>query len=166
MNIPVLNFEAQQKDTTTFGATTTFKLPSINFPKTGGQAMKEEKTMPDVDIAVKEPEMSSPYTQIKLSGEALSADIKGPHLATEGQSVSVDLKVEDAKLGGQGGELKMPKFGIDLPKVKGFDLSASKTEDIAEVQEIDLKKTEITTKGKIHPPEHDFKGLDVQIKKL
>lgn len=166
MNIPVLNFEAQQKDTTTFGATTTFKLPSINFPKTGGQAMKEEKTMPDVDIAVKEPEMSSPYTQIKLSGEALSADIKGPHLATEGQSVSVDLKVEDAKLGGQGGELKMPKFGIDLPKVKGFDLSASKTEDIAEVQEIDLKKTEITTKGKIHPPEHDFKGLDVQIKTL
>ncbi|KAK7139856.1 hypothetical protein R3I94_012479 [Phoxinus phoxinus] len=164
MNITVLNFEAQQKDTTTFGATTTFKLPSINLPKTGGQAMKEEKTMPDVDIAVKEPEMSGQYTQIKISGEAPSADIKGPHLATEVQFVSVDLKVEDAELGGQGGELKMPTFGFDLSKVKGFDLSASKTEDIAE--EIDLKKTEITTEGKIHPPGHDFKGLDVQIKTL
>ncbi|CAM4727678.1 unnamed protein product [Leuciscus chuanchicus] len=163
MNITVLDFEAQQKDMTTVGATTTFKLPSINFPKTGGQAIKEEKTMPDVDIAVKEPEMSGPYTQIKISGEAPSADIKGPHLATEGQSVSVDLKVEDAELGGQGGKLKMPKFGIDLPKVKGSDLSASKTEDIAEVQ---TEKTEITTKGKIHPPEHDFKGLNVQIKTL
>ncbi|XP_056104152.1 neuroblast differentiation-associated protein AHNAK-like [Rhinichthys klamathensis goyatoka] len=162
MNITVLNFEAQQKDTTTFGATTTFKLPSINIPKTGGQAMKEEKSMPDVGIAVKEPEMSGPYTQIKIP----SADIKGPHLATEGQSVSVDLKVENAELGGLGGELKMPKLGIDLPKVKGFDLSASKTEEIAEVQEIDLKKTEIKTEGKIHPPEHDFKGLDVQIKTL
>jgi len=162
MNITVLNVEAQEKDTTTFGATTTFKLPSINIPKTGGQAMKEEKAMPDVGIAVKEPEMSGPYTQIKIS----SADIKGPHLATEGQSVSLDLKVEDAELGGLGGELKMPKKGIDLPKVKGFDLSASKTEEIAELQEIDLKKTEIATEGKIHPPEHDFKGLDVQIKTL
>ncbi|XP_077053121.1 uncharacterized protein LOC143702998 isoform X2 [Siphateles boraxobius] len=166
MNITVLNYEAQQKDTTTFGATTTFKLPSINFPKIGGQAMKEEKTMPDVDIVVKEPEMSGPYTQIKIAGEAPSADIKGPHLVTEGQSVSVDLNIEDAELGGQWGELNMPKFGIDLPKVKGFDLSASKTEDIAELQEIILKKTEITTEGKIHPPEHDFKGLDVQIKTL
>ncbi|XP_067242033.1 neuroblast differentiation-associated protein AHNAK-like isoform X1 [Chanodichthys erythropterus] len=165
INITVSNVEAEQKDTTTFGATTTFKLPSINFPKIGGQAMVEEKTMPDVDTAVKEPEVSSPYAQIKISGEAPSVDIKGPHLATEGQS-SVNLKVEDAELVGQGGKLKMPKFGIDLPKVKGFDLSASKTEDIAEVQEIDLKKTEITTEGKIHPPERDSKGVDVKIKTL
>ncbi|XP_067277172.1 neuroblast differentiation-associated protein AHNAK-like isoform X2 [Pseudorasbora parva] len=158
MNITVLNFEDEQKDSTTVGATTTFNLPSINLPKIGGQAMKEEKTLPDVDIAVKEPE----YTQIKISGEAPSVDIKGPHLATESKAVSVDLKVEDLELGGQEGKLKMPKFGIDLPKGKGFDLSA-KTEDIAD---FDLKKTEITIEGKINPPEHHSKGLDVQIKTL
>uniref|UniRef100_A0A673I4R9 Uncharacterized protein n=1 Tax=Sinocyclocheilus rhinocerous TaxID=307959 RepID=A0A673I4R9_9TELE len=109
-----------QKDTTALGATAKFQLPSINIPKIGGQATKEEKTMPVVDIAVKGPEVTGPDTQI--SGEAPSVDIKRPHLATEGQSVSVDLNVEDAELGGQGGKFKMPKFGIGLPKVKGFDL--------------------------------------------
>ncbi|XP_050981939.1 neuroblast differentiation-associated protein AHNAK-like isoform X1 [Labeo rohita] len=150
--------EDDQKDPTKF------KLPSISIPKIGGQATKEEITMPRVDIAVKGPEVSGLDAQIKISGEAPTVDIKGPHLATEGQSVSVDLNVEDAELGGQGGKFKMPRFGIGLPKVKGFDLSTSKSEDITEVQQIDIKKPEITTEGMVHPPEPDSKGLDVQMK--
>ncbi|KAF4105538.1 neuroblast differentiation-associated protein AHNAK-like [Onychostoma macrolepis] len=164
MNISVSNVEDDQKDTGTPGATTKFKLPSINIPKIGGQATMEEKSMPVVDIAVKGPEVSGPDTQIKISGEAPSVDIKGPHLATEGQIVSVDLNVDDTELGGQGGKFKMPKFGIGLPRVKGFDLSTSKSDDTIEVQQIDIKKPEITTDGMVHPPEQDSKGLDVQMK--
>uniref|UniRef100_A0A8C2A2T0 Uncharacterized protein n=1 Tax=Cyprinus carpio TaxID=7962 RepID=A0A8C2A2T0_CYPCA len=114
MNITVSNVEDDQKD---IGATAKFQLPSINIPKIGGQAMKEEKTIPIVDIAIKGPEVTGSDTQIKISGEAPSVDMKGPHLATEGQSVSVDLNVEDAELGEQGGKFKMPKFGIGLPKM-------------------------------------------------
>ncbi|KAL1263314.1 hypothetical protein QQF64_006053 [Cirrhinus molitorella] len=158
MNITVLDVEDDQKDTTEF------KLPSISIPKIGGKATKEEITMPVVDVAVKGPELSGPDTQIKISGEVSSVDIKGPHLATEGQSVSVDLNVEDVELGGQGGKFKMPRFGIGLPKVKGFDLSTSKTGDITEIQQIDIKKPEITTEGMVHPPEQDSKDLDVQMK--
>ncbi|KAL0177553.1 hypothetical protein M9458_026447, partial [Cirrhinus mrigala] len=156
MNITVV--EDDQKDPTKF------KLPSISIPKIGGQATKEEITIPGVDVAVKGAEVSGPDAQIKISGEAPTVDIKGPHLATEGQSVSVDLNVEDAELGGQGGKFKMPRFGIGLPKVKGFDISISKSEDITEVQQIDIKKPEITTEGMVHPTEPDSKGLDVQMK--
>uniref|UniRef100_A0A673ISK2 Uncharacterized protein n=1 Tax=Sinocyclocheilus rhinocerous TaxID=307959 RepID=A0A673ISK2_9TELE len=164
MNISVSNVEDDQKDTATLGATTKFKLPSINIPKIGGQATMEDKSMPVVDIAVKGPEVSGPDTKIKISGEAPSVEIKGPHLATEGQTVSVDLNVDDTELGGQGGKFKMPKFGIGLPRVKGFDLSTSKSDDTTEVQQIDIKKPEITTDGMVHPPEQDSKSLDVQMK--
>uniref|UniRef100_A0A672MW08 Uncharacterized protein n=1 Tax=Sinocyclocheilus grahami TaxID=75366 RepID=A0A672MW08_SINGR len=164
LNITVSNVEDDQKDTTALSATAKFPLPSINIPKIGGQATKEEKTMPVVDIAVKGPEVIGSDTQIKISGEAPSVDIKRPHLATEGQSVSVDLNVEDAELGGQGGKFKMPKFGIGLPKVKGFDLSTSKTDDITEVKQIHITKPAITTEGMVQPPEQDSKFLDVQIK--
>ncbi|XP_016356018.1 protein AHNAK2-like [Sinocyclocheilus anshuiensis] len=164
MNISVSNVEDDQKDTATLGATTKFKLPSINIPKIGGQATMEEKSMPVVDIGVKGPEVSGTDTKIKISGEAPSVEIKGPHLATEGQTVSVDLNVDDTELGGQGGKFKMPKFGIGLPRVKGFDLSTSKSDDTTEVQQIDIKKPEITTDGMVHPPEQDSRGLDVQMK--
>ncbi|XP_042624505.1 neuroblast differentiation-associated protein AHNAK-like isoform X2 [Cyprinus carpio] len=161
MNITVSNVEDDQKD---IGATAKFQLPSINIPKIGGQAMKEEKTIPIVDIAIKGPEVTGSDTQIKISGEAPSVDMKGPHLATEGQSVSVDLNVEDAELGEQGGKFKMPKFGIGLPKVKGFDLSTSKKDDITEGQQIHIKKPEITSEEMVQPPEQDLKCLDVQMK--
>ncbi|XP_042592371.1 neuroblast differentiation-associated protein AHNAK-like isoform X1 [Cyprinus carpio] len=164
MNISVSNVEDNQKETTTLGATAKFQLPSINIPKIGGQATMEEKSMPVVDTGVKGPEVSGPDTQIKISGEVPSVDIKGPHLDTEGQTVSVDLNVDDTELGGQGGKFKMPKFGIGLPRVKGFDLSTSTLDDTTEVQQIDVKKPEITTDGMVHPPEQDSKGLDVQMK--
>ncbi|XP_073690297.1 uncharacterized protein [Garra rufa] len=156
MNITVSDVEDDQKDPTKF------KLPSISIPKIGGQATKEEITMPVVDV--KGPEVSGPDAQIKISGEVPSVDIKGPHLATEGQSVNVDLNIEDAELGGQGGKFKMPRFGIGLPEVKGFDLSTSKTDDITKVQQIDIKKPEITTEGMDHPPKQQSKDLEVHMK--
>ncbi|XP_052429039.1 neuroblast differentiation-associated protein AHNAK-like [Carassius gibelio] len=164
MNISASNVEDDQKETTTLGATTKFQLPSINIPMIGGQASMEEKSMPVLDIATKGTEVSGPDTQIKISGEAPSVDIKGPHLATEGQTVSVDLNVEDTELGVQGGKFKMPKFGIGLPRVKGIDLSTSNLDYTTEVQQIDVIKPEITTDGMVHLTEQDSKGLDMQMK--
>ncbi len=164
INISVSNVEDDQKDTGNLGATTKCILPSIDIPEIGEQATMEDTSMSVVNIAVKGPEVSGPDPQIKISGDAQSVDIKGPHLATEGQIVSVDLNVDDAELGGQGGKFKMPKFGIGLPRVKGFDLSTSKLDATVEVQRIDIKKPEIKTDGMVHPPEQDSKGLDVQMK--
>ncbi|NP_001314785.1 neuroblast differentiation-associated protein AHNAK-like [Danio rerio] len=139
MNITAPSVE--QKDLT-LDATTKDTLSSINLPKFGGPSIKVEKTMQVVDISVKEPEVSTPDAQ-----------------------VSVDLKVKDAELGGQEKKLKMPKLAIGLPKVKGFELS-TKTEDVAEVQPIDVKQPDMTTEGKVPPPEYDSKTLDVQMKTL
>uniref|UniRef100_A0A8C1QDV3 PDZ domain-containing protein n=1 Tax=Cyprinus carpio TaxID=7962 RepID=A0A8C1QDV3_CYPCA len=175
MNITVSNVEDDQKD---IGATAKFQLPSINIPKIGGQAMKEEKTIPIVDIAIKGPEVTGSDTQIKISGEAPSVDMKGPHLATEGQSVSVDLNVEDAELGEQGGKFKMPKFGIGLPKVKGFDLNITVADSELEgthiktdISKPDVKsevqppKTEAEVEGGVDMPEVDSKELQVKVKR-
>ncbi|XP_043111673.1 neuroblast differentiation-associated protein AHNAK-like isoform X2 [Puntigrus tetrazona] len=157
MNISVSNVEDSQKD-----ATTKFKLPSINIPKIGGlEVTMEEKSMPVVDIAVKGPELSGPDTQIKTTGTVPSVDIKPQNLGTQGQ-ISVDLNVDDTELGGQGGTFMIPKFGIGLPRVKGFDLSTSKSDYTTEIQQIDIKKPEIT--DVMAPLEHDSKGLDVQMK--
>ncbi|XP_051504035.1 neuroblast differentiation-associated protein AHNAK-like [Myxocyprinus asiaticus] len=163
-NIPVSKVDAEQKDVTIGNAPTNFKLPSINLPEVGENGTKEEKTMPVVDIAVKGPEVSGPDTQIKITDEALSVDIKEPHLVTEAQSVNVNIKVEDVELEGQGGKFKLPKFGIDLHKVNGSDLSTSNAGDIAaEVQETDIKEPKIKTEGKAYTSEHDSKGLDVKM---
>lgn len=129
INITLSKDEVEQKDLT-IGSGPQFKLPTINIPKFGGKVAKEEKDMSDVHIAVKGPKSSCPDTQINISIEAPSVDIVEPHLVTEGQSVTAGLNVEDTEL--EGGKIKMPKFGIALPKIKGLDLSTSKTEDITE----------------------------------
>ncbi|XP_052006865.1 neuroblast differentiation-associated protein AHNAK-like [Xyrauchen texanus] len=158
-NIPVSKVEAEQKEVTIDNAQNKFKLPSINLPEVGGKGTKEEKSMPVLDIAVRGPD-----TQIKTTDEALSAEIKEPHLVTEGQFVNVNLKVEDVELEGQGGKFKLPKFGIDLHKANGSVLSTSKAGDIAaEVQETDIKEPKIKTEGKAYTSEHDSKGLDVKM---
>ncbi|XP_056326796.1 LOW QUALITY PROTEIN: neuroblast differentiation-associated protein AHNAK-like [Danio aesculapii] len=140
MNITAPSVE--QKDST-IDATTKDTIPSMNLPAFGGPSIKMENIMPVAGISVKGPEVSAPGAQI-----------------------SVDLKVKDAELGGQEGKMpKMPKLGIALPKVKGFDLS-TKTEDVVEVQPIDVKQPDMTIEGKVHPPEYDSKTLDVQMKTL
>lgn len=130
INITVSKDEVEQKDPTIASGTTKFKLPIINIPKIGGKTTKEEKVMSDVDISVKGPEASCRDTQINISIEPSSVDIMEPHLVTEGPTVTADLTVEDSEL--EGSRIKMPKFGIALPKIKGLDLSTSMTGDITE----------------------------------
>ncbi|XP_051945793.1 neuroblast differentiation-associated protein AHNAK-like [Xyrauchen texanus] len=158
------------------GSPIKFKLPTFKLPKFGSSASKTkpeitelsgdvlplEAPVIDVDIAVKGTQVSGPETQTKIMNEALSAEMKGPHLATEGQSANVDLKVEDAELEGQGCKVKVPKFGIDIYQVEGSDLSTLKAGDTAaEAQETDIKELKMTTEGKAHTSEHDSKGPDV-----
>ncbi|KAI7806013.1 neuroblast differentiation-associated protein AHNAK-like [Triplophysa rosa] len=172
INITVSKDQVEPKDLTIGSDTTKFKLPTINIPRIGGKAAKEEKDMSDVDIAVKGPDASCPYTQINVSVEAPSVDIREPHLVTEGQTVTADLNVEDTEL--EGGKIKMPKFGIVLPKIKGLDLGTSKTGDIAEgnikVQEtpevdVSVQKPDISiSEGGVNGTETkvDIKGSKVE----
>lgn len=121
INITVSKDEVEQKDLTKF------KLPTINIPKTGGKSTKEEKVTSDVDISLKGPETSCLDKQINISIEPPYVDIKEPHLITEGPTVTADLNVDDSEL--EVGKIK--KFGIGFPKIKGLDVSTSKTGDIA-----------------------------------
>ncbi|XP_051506630.1 neuroblast differentiation-associated protein AHNAK-like [Myxocyprinus asiaticus] len=160
------------------GSPIKFKLPSFKLPKFGSSASKTkpeitelsgdvlplEAPVIDVDIAVKGTQVSGPETQIKMMNEALSVEMKGPHLVTEGQSANVDLKVEDAELEGQGCKFKLPNLGTDIYQVEGSDLSTLKAGDIsAEAQETDIKEPKMTTEGKAHTTEHDSKGPDVMM---
>ncbi|XP_056616882.1 neuroblast differentiation-associated protein AHNAK-like [Triplophysa dalaica] len=138
IDITVSKDDVEQKDQIIGSGTTKFKLPTINMPRIGGKADKEEKDMSDDDITVKGPDASCPDTQINISIETPSVDIREPHMVREGQTLTAYLNVEDTEI--EGGKIKMPKFGIALPKTKGLDLGTPKTEDIAETNII-VKET-------------------------
>lgn len=172
IDITVSKDDVEQKDLTFGSGTTKFKLPSINMPRFGGKAAKEEKDMPDDDFTVKRPDASCPDTQINISIEAPSVDIREPHMVTEGQTVTAYLNVEDTEI--EGGKINMPKFGIALPKIKGLDLGTPKTEDIAETNikvretpevDVSVQKPDISTsEGGVDATETniDIKGSKVE----
>ncbi|KAL6487266.1 hypothetical protein MHYP_G00038920 [Metynnis hypsauchen] len=172
-DITVSTNDTVQKDETKFGSPTKFKLPSITLPKFGVKTPKGNVDIPAVDIQAKGPDISLPETELKLSAEPLSVDIKGPDVEKEGKSLRVDMKAHDIQTEGQGIKFKLPKFGISLPEVKGpkIDSSAAKSEiDISlpegkmEVHPSDAKLPEGAIEVKANIPEIDSESLDVKTK--
>ncbi|XP_078389249.1 uncharacterized protein LOC144671311 [Cetorhinus maximus] len=93
------------------------KMPKLSLPKFGSKSkvdMEADGSMPKVEGKV-----PSPAAKGKVKGKALDIDIKGP---------SVDADVDDVKLKGKEGKLKMPKFkmptfGTSKKYEEGFDIS-------------------------------------------
>ncbi|XP_058242098.1 apoptosis-inducing factor 2 isoform X2 [Hemibagrus wyckioides] len=165
--------DAEQKGKSKFGSPTKFKLPSINLPKFGIKGPKASVEVSGVDVDVKGPEINLPEGEIKLSGEPLSVDIKGPDADKELKPLSVELKDQDIQMKEQGGKFKLPKFGISLPEIKGpkLDVSSDKAEiDISvpkakvEVHPPDVEVQGVTAGINIDLPEMDSKDTEVKMK--
>ncbi|XP_036429453.1 neuroblast differentiation-associated protein AHNAK-like [Colossoma macropomum] len=146
-----------QKDETKFDSSIKFRLPSITLPKFGTKASTGIVDIPAVDVQAKGPEISLPEAEFKFSAEPLIVDIKGPDVEKEETSLRVDMKGQDIQTEGQGIKIKLPKFGIGLPEVKGpkIDSRATKTE-------IDIS----LPKGKmeVHPPDVELLEGDIEVK--
>ncbi|KAL7877715.1 hypothetical protein SRHO_G00043580 [Serrasalmus rhombeus] len=162
-----------QKDETKFDSPTKFKLPSITLPKFGAKAPKGIVEISAVDVQAKGPEISLPESELKFSAEPLSVDIKRHDVEKEATSLRVDMRAQDIQTEGQGIKLKLPKFGINLPEVKGPNIHLNTAKPV-----IDISLPE--GKMEVHPPgaklpegaievkddirEIDYESLDVKTK--
>ncbi|XP_050934165.1 LOW QUALITY PROTEIN: neuroblast differentiation-associated protein AHNAK [Lates calcarifer] len=110
-----------------------FKMPNldISMPKVKGPKIDLSLSKKDVDVTppevkadVKLPE--APETDITLG----KVDVSVPVQKIEVEKPELEIKPLqiEGELDGQGSKLKMPKFGVKMPKIKGpeFDLSLSR----------------------------------------
>ncbi|XP_076830719.1 uncharacterized protein LOC143476412 [Brachyhypopomus gauderio] len=173
-NVNLAMGDIGEQDKLKFGSPTKFKLPTISFPKFGSKAKKESVDMSGVDVQIKAPEISLPQTEVAVSSEPMSLNIKTPDIDKEVKSVTADIKAEDMKIDGQESKFKMPKFGISFPDVKGpkIDLHGSKTttdislpEGKGEVHVPDVEMPDVKTEVKLDLPKGETQGVQVEMKK-
>ncbi|TSK22815.1 Neuroblast differentiation-associated protein AHNAK [Bagarius yarrelli] len=137
--------DAGQKDQSKFGSPRKFKLPSINFPKFGTKGPKASVDESDADVDVKEPQISLPDTELKLSVEPIKVD---KEVNKEKEIISQDIQTKD-----RGIKLRLPKFGISIPEVKGPSV---------EKAEIDISVPK--AKLEVHTPDAEVQDVKAEIK--
>ncbi|XP_051251864.1 neuroblast differentiation-associated protein AHNAK-like isoform X2 [Dicentrarchus labrax] len=119
-----------------------FKMPHLGFSMPKVKGPKIDLSLPKKDLDVTLPEAK--------------ADVKLP----EAPKIAVEMKSPEceAEMDGHDGKIKIPKFEVKMPKVKGpeFDLRSSK-------KDVDVKLPE--TKADVKLPEVDLGKVDVSIPK-
>ncbi|XP_062253435.1 neuroblast differentiation-associated protein AHNAK-like [Platichthys flesus] len=167
---PEVQIKPVQADVEYEGQGGKFKMPKfgISLPKVKG---------PDVDLSFSKKDVNSPEAtaEFKLP-EAPEIDVKFgkaevsiPDVKMEVEKPELEMKSLDTQveLEGHGSKLKMPKFGITMPKVKGpeLDFSLSKKDvDVrlpeakAEVSLPDVELKEPSAKVEVKAPE-----IEVQV---
>uniref|UniRef100_A0A8D2ZZN1 Neuroblast differentiation-associated protein AHNAK-like n=1 Tax=Scophthalmus maximus TaxID=52904 RepID=A0A8D2ZZN1_SCOMX len=101
-------------------------IPKLKGSKTDSGLSKKDATatLPEVQAGVKLSE--APEVDVTLG----SIDVSIPEQKVEVEKPSLEIKPlqMEVDIDGQGSKLKMPKFGIKMPRMKGpeFDLSLSK----------------------------------------
>ncbi|XP_073339193.1 uncharacterized protein [Pagrus major] len=141
------------------GSPSKFKMPTFKFPKFGVATPNVSAEVPDKDVKIDgaDASISVPHTDVDVEMKGGEVDMKPPECEVE-----VD---------GQGSKLKMPKFGITMPKVTGpeIDLSLSKKDiDVtlpeakAEVKLPDIDLKQPSAEMKIKAPEIKFEKKDTK----
>ncbi|XP_041828582.1 neuroblast differentiation-associated protein AHNAK-like [Melanotaenia boesemani] len=118
-----------------------FKLPhlSISVPKVKGTKFDLSTTKKDVSATAEVQLPEAPEVDVTLGSESVCI----PEQKMEAEAPEVEIKPLETQceLDGQGSKLKMPKFGIKLPKFKGpeFDLSLSKKDEDVKLPEAEAE---------------------------
>ncbi|XP_067875251.1 neuroblast differentiation-associated protein AHNAK-like [Heterodontus francisci] len=125
------------------------KMPKISLPKFGSKNkvdVEADSSMAKVDVKVSSPEAKG---KVQMKGKSLDVDIKGP---------SFDADVDDVKLKGKEGKLKMPKFkmptfGTSKKYEGGIDVSIPGADTATRTPEADVR----ISKGKV-----EIKGPELE----
>uniref|UniRef100_A0A8C2XE57 PDZ domain-containing protein n=1 Tax=Cyclopterus lumpus TaxID=8103 RepID=A0A8C2XE57_CYCLU len=120
------------------GSSAKYKMPTFTFPKFGSATPKVSVEVPDVDKDIK-------------------VDVTAPSIDTEG--LSVDMKAKGSELDVSGRKLKMPKFGISMPKVKGPEIDLRFSE-----KDVDVTLPEANAEVKLPSVEVKQPSATVDIK--
>ncbi|XP_071353686.1 neuroblast differentiation-associated protein AHNAK [Trachinotus anak] len=158
---PELEIKPLQTEVELDGQGSKFKMPKfgIKMPKLKGPEFDLNLSSKDVDVTLPAGKAEvnlpdAPEVDVTLG----SIDVAIPEQMVEAEKPELEIKGE---LGGQGSKLKLPKFGIKVPKIKGpeFDLSMSK-------KDVDVTLPEAKARGKLpDAPDVDvtLAGIDVSI---
>ncbi|XP_044021513.1 neuroblast differentiation-associated protein AHNAK-like isoform X2 [Siniperca chuatsi] len=150
-----------------------FKMPKfgITIPKVQGPEIDLSLLKKDVDVKLPEAkaEVKLPKaTEIDINLEKVDVSIPEAKMEVKKTQLEIKSRHSEGELDGQGSKIKMPKFGMSMPKVKGpeIDLRFSKkdvtlTEAKAEVELPEAPKIAVDMK----PPECEAE-IDGQREKL
>ncbi|XP_063040425.1 neuroblast differentiation-associated protein AHNAK-like isoform X2 [Engraulis encrasicolus] len=169
INVEVAESEVELKDTNISGSPSKFKLPTIKFPKFGITAPKVTIETESLDASITKPDINMPDTEGGVAGD-VSSVITVPTVDIKAPTVDVNIKTEDVDIKGEGSQFKLPQFGIELPKVKGPEVTVTKTDMTLPEAEVDIKvdgsdAEKASATVKVDLPGVDAKGIAVDIKK-
>ncbi|XP_049918178.1 neuroblast differentiation-associated protein AHNAK-like [Epinephelus moara] len=159
------SLDVKMKGTEGEGKESKFKVPKfgISLPKVQGPEIDLSLPKKDIKLPEAKPEVELP------EGSAIDVnlgkvDVSMPEAKMEVKHPELEIKAfqSEGELDGQGHKLKIPKFGISMPTVKGTDIDFSlskKDADItlpeakAEVNLPDVELEEPSAKVEIKAPE-------------
>nr|XP_029136218.1 neuroblast differentiation-associated protein AHNAK-like [Labrus bergylta] len=124
------------------GAITMEELPAV---ETESNLKKSRFSLPRLSFSkssIKEPEVSAELPQVDVSLSAGEVIITQPQLES--------ITELETKYDGQGSKIKLPTFGISMPKVKGPEIDLS-------LSNIDANVTLPEAKAEVKLPEVEFK---------
>ncbi|XP_045572816.1 neuroblast differentiation-associated protein AHNAK isoform X1 [Salmo salar] len=151
----------------------TIKAEETNvIPYTKGLDKKSKKAkmpMPGFGITQLDSLLGGQFseTQLSVNGEATSVDIKGGAIDIDDQAVDVDVKTQKL-IEEQDRELKLPKFGISLPKVKGAESFSQKKVDVngaerrKDIQASEVDVSLAKRNGEVLQPDVHIKAPEIQ----
>ncbi|GCC21577.1 hypothetical protein chiPu_0020051, partial [Chiloscyllium punctatum] len=146
----------------------------IKDPDVGLKKPEVEKTKADIEMRKVKGKLDVNVSMLKtehdVSALGMSVDIKAPSTNADLPTVDVGLDSADLKVKGEGPKFKMPSmklpsFGISLPKFKGPDVDVSVNQPDVDIS---VEKPEIDIKGPtidVETPnlEGDLQAPDVDI---
>uniref|UniRef100_A0A4W4EDE7 PDZ domain-containing protein n=1 Tax=Electrophorus electricus TaxID=8005 RepID=A0A4W4EDE7_ELEEL len=174
-NINVAMGDTREQDKMKVVGEPKFKLTSISLQKFGSKDTKEAVDSSVVDGQIRGPEISLPITEVKVSAECVSPDVKVPETKKDEKSVNTEMKGQDIPIEGHESMFKLPKFGISLPELKGpkmhlhaekIDTDVSLPEGKREVHAANVQVPDVKTEVQVDLPKVDSKGLEVKMDKL
>ncbi|XP_028251773.1 neuroblast differentiation-associated protein AHNAK [Parambassis ranga] len=135
VNIAVSSFEVEGPtiDVKTTGTEhegkgSKFKMPHLGFsvPKVKGPKIDLSTSKKDADIKLPDTKADVKLPEVDLG----TIDVSIPAATLEDKKPELELQAPqtEGQMDGQGAKLKMPKFGVQIPKIKGpeIDFSLSK----------------------------------------
>ncbi|XP_028420975.1 neuroblast differentiation-associated protein AHNAK-like [Perca flavescens] len=136
-----------------------FEMPKfgIKMPKLKEPEFDLSLTKRDIDIPLPETKVEVKHTDApKIDVSLGKAEVLIPEAKAKVEEAELDVKPLQTEVKGQGSELKMPKFGMSMPQVKGpeFHLGLSK-------KDIDVRIPE--AKADVNFPDIELKKPSAEV---
>uniref|UniRef100_H3AKJ4 PDZ domain-containing protein n=1 Tax=Latimeria chalumnae TaxID=7897 RepID=H3AKJ4_LATCH len=125
LKMPKFGFSKREVKMPKLDVDLAFPTVDTSLPKTDvdikGREIKGGE--PEIDVQIAKPKTDVPFIEIGVKTKGAKPDIDLPSVDIDIESTKVEIEGSEGKI--EMPRMKMPKFDISLPKVKGPDISLS-----------------------------------------